>query len=115
MEGVTILNVITITVTTWGWSWLGFFLGLAGIALIALPIIIDKGDGPFITLGTIVGTLIIFISIMVFCNATELPPITQYQVFVDESASFLEFNEKYEIIKQEGLIYTVQERVGNGN
>ena len=36
---------------------------------------------------------------------------TQYQVTVDDSVSVNEFQNKYEIIKVEGKIYTVKERV----
>lgn len=34
----------------------------------------------------------------------------EYQVTIDDSVSFTEFNEKYEIISQEGKIFTVKER-----
>ena len=36
--------------------------------------------------------------------------ITRYQVLIDETVSFVEFNERYEIISQDGAIYTIQER-----
>lgn len=36
--------------------------------------------------------------------------ITRYQVLIDETVSFIEFNERYEIISQNGIIYTIQER-----
>lgn len=36
---------------------------------------------------------------------------TQYQLTVDDSVSMNEFQNKYEIIKVEGRIYTVKERV----
>ena len=35
---------------------------------------------------------------------------TEYQVTIDDSVSFNEFTEKYEIIVQEGKIYTVKEK-----
>ena len=41
-------------------------------------------------------------------KATEYE--TQYKVTIDDSVSVNEFNEKYEIIGQEGKIYTVRER-----
>ena len=33
-----------------------------------------------------------------------------YKVTIDDNVSFAEFNEKYEVIKQDGLIYEVKER-----
>lgn len=41
-------------------------------------------------------------------KATEYE--TQYKVTIDDSVSVNEFNEKYEIIDQEGKIYIVRER-----
>ena len=38
------------------------------------------------------------------------PAYTEYKVTIDDSVSFTEFTEKYEIIDQEGKIYTVKER-----
>lgn len=35
---------------------------------------------------------------------------TTYQVTISDDVNFVEFNEKYEIIDQEGRIYTVRER-----
>lgn len=35
---------------------------------------------------------------------------TQYKVTISEEVNFVEFNEKYEIIDQEGKIYTIIER-----
>lgn len=35
---------------------------------------------------------------------------TKYQVTISEEANFIEFIERYEIIEQEGKIYTVRER-----
>ena len=35
---------------------------------------------------------------------------TQYKVTISEEVNFVEFNEKYEIIDQEGKIYTIVEK-----
>ena len=34
----------------------------------------------------------------------------RYQIIIDDEAKFNEFTNKYEIIEQNGLIYTVEER-----
>ena len=36
--------------------------------------------------------------------------IPRYQVIIDDGVEFNEFTNKYKIIKQDGLIYTVEER-----
>ena len=45
---------------------------------------------------------------LVFISFKDNYPI--YKVTVDEDVSFVEFNEKYEVIKQDGLIYEVREK-----
>lgn len=39
-------------------------------------------------------------------------PDTYYQVVLDENVSYLEFTEKYEVIEQNGQIYTIKEKEG---
>ena len=58
----------------------------------------------FIAGGALFGTLV---------GRTTGDPIeyeTQYKVVIDDSVSMNEFIEKYEIIDQEGKIYTVREK-----
>lgn len=45
---------------------------------------------------------------LVFISFKDNYPI--YKVTIDDNVSFAEFNEKYEVIKQDGLIYEVRER-----
>lgn len=51
------------------------------------------------------------LTITCFCLVPEMKYETIYQVTVDDSVSMNEFQNKYEIIKVEGKIYTVKERV----
>ena len=58
----------------------------------------------FITSGALFGT---------FVGCTTGKPIeyeTQYKVVIDDSVSMNDFIEKYEIIDQDGKIYTVREK-----
>ena len=45
---------------------------------------------------------------IVVCAPREQIP--RYQVIVSDEVNFNNFNDYYKIIKQEGLIYTVEER-----
>lgn len=69
------------------------------IALIVVAIILS------VFLGTLMGGLF---ADGILPKATEYE--TQYKVTIDDSVSVNEFNEKYEIIDQEGKIYIVRER-----
>ena len=56
---------------------------------------------------TIISAIVCFIGALI---TTDEIVDTQYQVVVSDDVNFNEFQEKYEIIKQEGKIYTVRER-----
>ena len=64
---------------------------------------------PFcIVVGIVVGLFIGFVLGRAFETPTAYE--THYKVTIDDSVSMNEFNEKYEILDQEGKIYTVKER-----
>lgn len=58
------------------------------------------------------GLIVSGIAAMIIREATETPSEyeTQYKVIISDDVSLNEFNERYEIIDQEGRIYTVRER-----
>lgn len=43
-------------------------------------------------------------------SIANITPKTYYKVTIDESVSMVEFYERYEIISQEGLIFTITEK-----
>jgi hypothetical protein len=54
-----------------------------------------------------------FIILAIFCvDTTE---VTEYKVTIDDSVKYVEFTEKYEVVDQEGEIYTVRERMRSGD
>ena len=69
-----------------------------------------KADLFFITAlgGLIISTLIA--CGIVDATSNPIAYETHYKVTIDDSVSMNEFNEKYEILDQEGKIYTVKER-----
>ena len=80
-----------------------FILLIAGILIIVLSIILLLVDNVFVY-GVMVGILL-----LLFCKMIPNAKIVEYQVTINESVSLIEFNEKYEIIEQNGKIYTIQE------
>ena len=112
MEGVTILNEYLTT------DWIvGFVPLICGTALLILCIcgavfmFKDHMVGPGVGLSFLGFLCACMIMVGVFIVMT--PPETHYQVIVDDSVSMNEFNERYEIIDQEGQIITVKEREAN--
>ena len=113
MEGVTILSEIV----TWDISISGVVLICVGIIFLIVGILYLVASiqerlksYAFISVIMILFSFAIgMIGIIKITNLSE-EPYTVYKVTVDDDVSFKEFNEKYEIIKQDGLIYEVRER-----
>ena len=114
MMGVEILatkEVATTFTFNWGAFWLavGIIFGMCVIAGIVLSI--TYKDWSALLLFGITG--IIFGSLIgVYCGkAMEMPTEyeTHYKVIISDEVSMNKFIEKYEIIDQEGKIYTVRE------
>ena len=116
MIGVEILATEEVAITWASWNWEGFLttVGLCFLVAIAAGILTGATDdwGLGITIfliiflagGALFGTLV---------GRTTGEPIeyeTQYKVIIDDSVSMNEFLEEYEIIDQEGKIYTVREK-----
>lgn len=103
-----ILNVGTTTINyLGGWSTSVIVLILIGISCIIISFIC--GDENLFKVLIILGMLFLFGA---FYNYSTNNPVkvTTYQVILDDSVSYNEFIEKYEVIKQEGRIYTVYEK-----
>ena len=88
------------------WVCLTFFIGLG----IYLSIV--NYDWSCLCLSIVVGVVISLLVLVAVCNITEYPVAyeNQYKVTIDDNVSMNEFNEKYEVVSQEGKIYTIRER-----
>jgi len=112
MSGVEILSSIEVGVNyTSNWWLIGFiFLGCIVVGgIIRAWICHDSTEAiPGCLAGTLIGLLL-----WLFIGAATYQPTayeTHYKVTIDDSVSINEFLDKYEIIDQEGKIYTVRER-----
>ena len=107
MEGITILSATTTTLgITWG---LAIVLALIVFAIFLLFDPLDEKEFSVWRIGCAIMVAIFSFSILaLFCvDTTE---VAQYKVLIDETVSFVEFNEKFEVVDQEGEIYTIRER-----
>ena len=116
MNGVEILAQSTIYETEYSYWWLFALLALGFLAGITLAIVIWKRDG-FNADGIkvlIAMTLSGFFLGLLFTDASEHETDTvdhiEYKVIVADDVNFADFMDKYEILDQEGKIYTVRER-----
>lgn len=107
MEGVTILSTGTAIL---GISWGAAII----IALIAFVITyafnpLEDDFGWRIGFATFI-FILGFIALAIL--AVDTTEVTEYKVTIDDSVKYVEFTEKYEVIDQEGEIYTVREKTG---
>ena len=110
MTGVEILSSETIYNTNLPECCVGIGLGFAVVfvALTAFCIAYEK------YFGVILSALFVVVSMIIACmggtySTTDINHI-EYKVTIDDSVSMNEFLDKYEILDQEGKIYTVKER-----
>ena len=117
MSGVEILasNEVAIAWASWNWTSFLVIVGIAfGVALfvgfVAGLAEMDISFGLFIFIMIFVIGSGLFGVCIGFTTGEPTEYETQYKVTIDDSVSMNEFIEKYEIIDQEGKIYTVRER-----
>lgn len=92
-------------------------VAVAGIAIIiyllcSLKLLKDV-VGPFVIL-VIFTLLCMFGSIYGFTLLPENKYQTRYEVTISNDVNFNEFSSKYQVVKQEGLIYTIVEKTDKG-
>ena len=105
LQGVEILSQEVIPITELNNFILLFGWIIAIILFIAITIKVDT------TLGISIYFLIFTISLgLSNCILQKTSEYTQYKVTISDTVNFVEFNEKYEIISQDGKIYTIKER-----
>lgn len=115
MVGVEILameEVVASCVFNWSVFWItfGIIFGIfVSIGVVASVAYYDWGEfALFLIVGALFGALLG----VVFGVGESIPTEyeTQYKVIISDEVSMNEFTEKYEIIEQDGKIYTVAER-----
>ena len=113
MTGVEILATQEVA-TAFGFGWENFWMGFAIVAFIGffIGILISLSTGDFINIavGVILGALLgILAGAGIGANSTPIEYETQYKVIISDEVSMNDFLERYEIVSQEGKIYTVRE------
>lgn len=116
MNGVEILNQTNVYCVE-GKIWV--FLLLLGFGLIIglIYAILEWHDLGFnatgianIGIGLLFGLFLGIMGYIVTIDTTDELSHVEYKIIVSDEVSFIDFMEKYEILDQEGQIYTVKER-----
>ena len=115
MRGVEILateEIATKHLYNWGAFAICFIVILAVFFIVGVIISFNENDYHCVILFTTIGILFGTLPAFILGAAMGIPfeYTTQYKVTVSNEVQLNEFNERYEIIEQEGKIYTVRER-----
>lgn len=114
MNGVEILSSSKI-VTEVAFSWLGFLITLCIVFVLFLGIgfFMAPQDNNNIVTGAIFGVRFGIIAgfMMGFIYGTPIEYEMQYKVTISDEVQMNSFFERYEILNQEGKIYTVREKL----
>ena len=110
MEGVTILNeFIYEGAILQRWFAICISCSFGGILYLLFSPLIDGILGKWYKYITVIAVLICLFGMCTLVGAPR-EQIPRYQVIVSDEVNFNNFNDYYKIIKQEGLIYTVEKR-----
>ena len=116
MTGVEILSQTDIYKTE-GYPWIiGIFLCVGLLAGVIGAIVEAQSFGfsditfPIVLIGFLLGLAIGLTGFALTLHESDTADYTEYKVIIDDSVSMNEFLDKYEILDQEGKIYTVKER-----
>lgn len=112
MEGVEILNQYEVVAET-AFNWFWFWVTLGTVPIICIIVGIAEKDGLLLTILTISGVIFGLILGVAFggISATPSKYETHYEVIITDEVKMTEFNERYEILDQEGKIYTIREKI----
>ena len=116
MNGVEILSTKQVAIA-WEYNWQAFSIAFALICFFAVVFgiiqSIDSSDWSYLIVGAVIGITIGGLLAAMIGDMAEIPIecTNQYKVTISDEVSMNEFTEKYDIISQEGRIYTVREKV----
>lgn len=112
MQGVTILSETQLVKLGTGFNKAFFILFVCTVFFLVLALVAANKkweaifEGLFWSL-VMIGGLLTFLA---FCICCPKYYYKQYKVLIDDNVSFTEIHEKYEVVDQEGLIYTLNSK-----
>ena len=110
MNGVEILSSETIynTILPECWTVIGLLLALV-CTVLTIHFYVGLNDRAAILCLVLLIVSVVLTFLGLISNKNSIDYI-EYKVTIDDSVSFTEFIDKYEVLDQEGKIYTVKER-----
>lgn len=78
--------------------------------IVLATIYLMDNDIYFGCLVLVYAAIFIALTLLAFSKAKVVSTYPVYKVTIDDTVSMKEFNERYEILNQDGLIYTIKEK-----
>lgn len=116
IDGITVLNIVEKISYAGGFS-PGFIISLIvfGLLIMIFTSLTILEDACFIYIVFILAGISLIVNPILYKNGGEKIITTQYQVTINDSVSLTEFTDKYNIIEQNGQIYTITEKTADTN
>ena len=97
------------------WTWVITMIGMIIFVISSIICIIYSNEIIQIIFGMNSICFFILFVVGIFCMGFIENPTGKYtyKVTISDEVNFVEFNNKYEIIDQDGLIYTIKEKENN--
>ena len=106
---IIILNSFTKTVFGLGWSWWLIPLILVAIAgIVAIKVGCNIHESEWFWIGALCLVFALAAGVSIATNARVVETYEVYEVTIDNSVPFKDFNEVCEVIDQRGAIYTIR-------
>jgi hypothetical protein len=109
MKGVEVLNTFIEEGGSLGEGIYAIITGIIAIVAIVITIYLSRECSSGGT-ALLFSVILLFLSIVGIYQSFFKEDTTYYQIIIDDSVSMVEFNEKYDIVKVEGKIYTIKEK-----
>jgi hypothetical protein len=111
MNGIEVLSQVTVGFTDAGDVFAAIIASALFVRFLVIMICLIKDRDIKILGGIVLGLVVVFCGVMTVGTWYDcFNPITytEYKVTISDEVKLSEFNERYEIIKQEGKIYTIK-------
>ena len=107
-KGIEILNTTEITTTEHFWAVVILLILGIFVMSVSIYLVLETEKPSFLLLSLIGGLFMIGSNTIKGSNFNQPTGTYKYQVTIDDTVSMNEFMEKYEILDQQGRIYTIK-------
>lgn len=111
LEGITILSQHSLTLVN-----ASYFIWVTAIFAVVLWLSVvlaidSRRKREYRDMVSFIAMAVAWVAVFFFIGFSgSLPPRHEYKVLISKDVSLIEFNEKYEIMSQDGLLYTIRDK-----